>query len=138
MNKKVWLGFITAFVVFEVVEFLINGIILMNAYNSLQGVWRPDMSSKMWIFHIISIFNAFFFSFIFSKGYERKGIMEGLRYGFYIGVWISVGRAYGSYAMMAIPYSIALQWFVYGVIEYIIAGIALSIVFKERQKEATA
>ncbi len=137
MNKKVWLGFIVVFIVLEILMFLVDGVLLMSTYNSIQGVWRPDMNSKIWIYHVINIFTAFFFSFIFSKGYEKKGIMEGVRYGFYIGVWMSVGMAYGSYAMIAIPYSLALKWFIYGVIEYIIAGAALAMVFKEKSK-ATA
>jgi hypothetical protein len=134
MNKKVWLGFIVVFIVLEILMFVVDGVLLMSTYNSIQGVWRPDMNSKIWIYHVINIFTAFFFSFIFSKGYEKKGIMEGVRYGFYIGVWMSVGMAYGSYAMIAIPYSLALKWFIYGVIEYIIAGAALAMVFKEKPK----
>lgn len=70
------------------------------------------------------------------KGFENKGIMEGVRYGFYIRVWMSVGMAYGTYAMVAIPYSLALQWFIYGVIEYIIAGVALALVFKGGKPKA--
>ncbi|MFZ1081465.1 MAG: hypothetical protein WAO19_06015 [Candidatus Kryptoniota bacterium] len=138
MSKKVWLGFIAVFIVLEILMLLVDGVLLMNTYTSIQGVWRPDMDSKLWIYHVINIFTAFFFSFIFSKGYEKKGIMEGVRYGFYIGVWMSVGMAYGSYAMIAIPYSLALQWFIYGVLEYIIAGAALAMVFKERPKTTAA
>ncbi len=138
MNKKVWLGFIASFIVLEILMFLVNRVLLMSTYNSIQGVWRPDMNSKIWIYHVINIFNAFFFTFVFSKGYEKKGILEGVRYGFYIGVWLSVGMAYGSYAMIAIPYSLALQWFIYGVIEYMITGAVLAMVFKEKQKATAA
>ena len=38
-------------------------------------------------------------------------------------------RACGTYAMIAIPHSPALQWFIYGVVTYVIAGIA----YHERQ-----
>ena len=116
--------------------FLVDGVLLMSTYNSIQGVWRPDMTSKLWIYHVINIFTAFFFAFIFSKGYEKKGILEGVRYGFYIGVWMSIGMAYGTYAMIAIPYSLALQWFIYGVIEYVIAGGVLALVFREKPNAA--
>ncbi|MBM4159703.1 MAG: hypothetical protein FJ217_01245 [Ignavibacteria bacterium] len=101
-------------------------------YESLKDVSRPDIESKMWIYHVAMLIGAFFFSFVFSKGYEGKGIVEGVRYGFYIGVWLSTGMAYGTYAMIAIPYSLALQWFIYGVIQYIIFGILLALVFKKK------
>lgn len=135
MNKKVWLGFIAAFITFEVLGYVIHEVILASTYSSLN-IWRSDMASKMWIIHLVTLIGAFFFAFIFSKGYENKGIGEGVRYGFYIGFWMSTGMAYGTYAMVAIPYSLALQWFVYGLIEYIIAGIILAFVFGMKPKEA--
>jgi hypothetical protein len=137
MNKKVWIGSLVVFIVFGIISFIVNGILLKNAYIATQNLWRADMNSLMWIYYVINAVGAFFFTFIFSKGYEKKGIMEGVRYGFYIGVWISIGMAYGTYAMIAIPYAMALQWFIYGIIEYIIAGVALAMVFKEKP-QATA
>ncbi len=129
MGKKFWLGFVVVFIVLEILMYFVDGVLLASTYATVQ-IWRPDMMSLMWVYHVITLIGAFFFTFIFSKGFENKGIMEGVRYGFYIGVWMSVGMAYGTYAMVAIPYSLALQWFIYGVIEYIIAGVALALVFK--------
>ena len=130
--KKVWIGVIVVFILMLIFSYLVDSLILGSTYESLQNVWRPDMASKMWIFYVVMLFQAFFFSFIFSKGYEGKGIAEGVRYGLYIGIWMSVGMAYGSYAMIPIPYSLALQWFIYGVIEYVIFGIALALVFGKK------
>jgi hypothetical protein len=129
MTKKILLGFVVTFLAMEVLSFLVDSVLLGSTYQSLQNLWRPDMQSKMWIFHVVMLFQAFFFSFIFSKGFEGKGIGEGVRYGLYIGIWMSVGMAYGTYAMIAIPYSLALQWFIYGIIEYIIYGVLLALVF---------
>ncbi len=124
------------FIVLVVTSFLVNGVLLGSMYTSMQGIWRSDMNSLMWIYYVLNAVDAFFFTFIFSKGYEKKGIMEGVRYGFYIGVWLSMGMAYGTYAMIAIPYSLALQWFLYGIAEYVIAGVVLSLVFKEKAPAA--
>jgi hypothetical protein len=138
MNKKVVVGFIVVFVLMEVVSFVVNYLLLGSTYESLNHLWRPDMESKMWIFHVLMIIGAFFFTFIFSKGYEGKGIAEGVRYGLYIGIWMSIGKAYGTYAMIDIPYSLALQWFLYGTVEHIIYGIALALVFGGSSKEQPA
>ncbi|MGD1046579.1 MAG: hypothetical protein ABR936_14830 [Bacteroidota bacterium] len=134
--KKVLIGFVVTFILLEVLDILVHGVILMNAYQATQSVWRPDMMQKMWILHIVKIVVAFLVAFIFSKGYEGKGIIEGLRYGLYVGVLMSIGMAYGTYAMIAIPYSLALQWFIYGVIEYTIVGIALALVFGKKETPA--
>lgn len=132
MNKKVWLGFVAAFVTIEIIDMFVNFVILGSAYQATAQVWRPDMNSKLWIFHVVMLIGAFFFSFIFSKGFENKGLAEGVRYGTYIGIWLGVGKAYGTYAMIAIPYSLALQWFIYSIIEYVIAGIVLALIFKPK------
>ena len=134
--KKVWIGSLAVFIVFGIISFLVNGVILKDAYISTQNLWRTDMNSLIWIYYVINAVGAFFFTFIFSKGYEKKGIMEGVRYGFYIGVWMSIGMAYGTYAMIAIPYTMALQWFIYGIIEYMVAGAVLAMVFKEKKQAA--
>jgi hypothetical protein len=129
--KKILIGTVVVFIALGILSYIVDGLILGSTYQSLSQLWRPDMQSKMWIYYVIMIVGAFFFSFIFSKGYENKGIMEGVRYGLYIGIWMSIGMAYGTYAMIDIPHSLALQWFFYGIIEYVICGILLSLVFKK-------
>ncbi len=132
--KKVLLGFVAVLIVFEILSYVEHGLILRSAYESSRSIFRPDMDSLMWIYQVLMVVGAFFFSFIFSKGYEKKGVGEGIRYGLYMGIWLSLGMAYGTYAMMAIPYSLALQWFIYGIITYIIAGIVLSLVYRPMAK----
>jgi len=129
MGKKFWIGFVAVFVAMEIMMFLVHGVILRSTYQATQSVWRPDMMSLMWIYHVLAVIGAFFFTFVFSKGYEGRGALEGARYGLYIGIWMSSGMAYGSYAMINIPYSLALQWFIYGVIEFIIYGVLLALVY---------
>jgi len=137
MSKKVLLGALAVFVVFMVMDFIVHGKLLESAYQETQSMWRPDMMSKMWIFWVVRLVTAYFFVLIFSKGYENKGLMEGVRYGLYAGVMLSVGYAYGSYASFPMPYSMALQWFLYGVATYVIAGVALAWVFSSKMAAST-
>ncbi len=136
MKKKMWLGFVVTFIVLEILEYVIYSLLMGPSWAATKSLWREDMGSKWYIYIITTLIGSFFFSFIFSKGYEGKGVAEGIRYGTYIGIWLSVGMAYGTYGMVAIPYSMALQWFIYGVIEYIIAGAVLAMVFGKKAAEA--
>jgi hypothetical protein len=131
--KKVLIGAVVVFVILEVLDMLIHGVILGSVYATIPNVWRPDMMDKMWVLHIVKVVVSFFFALIFSKGYEGKGIIEGVRYGLYVGLMMGVGMAYGTYAMIAIPYSLALQWFIFAVFEYIIAGVGLTLVYGKRK-----
>jgi len=82
---------------------------------------------------VILVVGAFFFTFIYGYGHEGKGIMEGARFGLYIGIWMSMGMAYGTYAMVAIPYSMALKWFLFGIVQYIIMGIVVAAVYGKKK-----
>ncbi len=129
MNKKVWIGFVVVFVVIALLEFIVNEFLLKGAYQETAQLWRPEAEVKVWLFFVVYLFEAFFVSIIFSKGYEGKGIAEGARFGFYVGMLLAVPMAYGSYGAMPITYSLALQWFLYGLIEFVIVGIVLALVF---------
>lgn len=132
MNKKLWVGFVTVFVTTQVLEGLVNFFLLDPVYSSYSHIWRPISEMKLWMLPVTGMFFSFFFVFIFSKGYEGKGISEGIRYGFYVALMVALPNAYGNYAIMQIPYTLALQWFTYDTLEYVIAGAILSGVFSLR------
>jgi hypothetical protein len=129
MTKKLWLGIVAVFVVLSVCETIVNLLLLSSAYQATAALWRPMAEMKVWLFYVVYLFIAFFFTLIFSKGYEGKGIVEGLRYGFYVGMMMAVPAAYGMYGAMPIPYSMALQWFLYGLVEYLLCGMVVALVY---------
>ncbi|HUI11377.1 MAG TPA: hypothetical protein VL221_13685 [Bacteroidota bacterium] len=137
MTKKFWLAFVAVFVADMVLSFIVYGFILGDQFKALP-VWRPDMNSLQWIYPVLSFIGAFFFTLIFSKGYEGKGILEGVRYGLYIGIWLSLGMAYGTYAMVAVPYGITLEWFLLGVVSYVVLGIVVALVYGGKKPAAAA
>lgn len=134
MSRKLLIAFVAVFVFFEIYSFIVDGMLLGPTYESLRSLWRPDMDRLMWVYQVIMLIGAFFFVLVFSKGYEGKGIPEGVRYGLYIGIWMGVGMAYGTYAMIAIPYSLAVSWFISSIVMYVIAGIIAAMIYG---KEAT-
>ena len=134
--KKMLIGFVAVFVTLEVLDMIIHGVILMSTYMAMQNVWRTDMMAKMWVLHVVKIITAFFFAVIFSKGYENKGIMEGIRYGFYVGMIVASGFALGSYASFPIPHMLAIYWFLLTLVEYVIAGVVIAQVYKQVKEAA--
>ncbi len=129
MKKQIIIGWIAIYVLLSVLDMIVHGMILSGAYTTMANVWRPDMMEKMWIIWLVRAITTFFIVFIFAKGYEGKGWMEGLRYGVYIGLLMATPYAYGSYASYPVPYAVAVQWFIYAFVEYVLAGIMLGVVF---------
>jgi len=130
--NKVWVGAGVVFALLVILGMVIHGVLLSSTYSTMEGMVRPEAEMKMWIIFVVDAVVAFLFTLIFSKGYENKGIAEGVRYGAYIGVMFGISMGYGSYASMPIPYYLALQWFLYSIVEYIICGVALAMVFKTK------
>lgn len=131
MNLKKFLtGGIVIFIIFQLLDFLVHNIILGNTYMSMTNVWRPDMMSKMWIMYASSFVFSFLMMYVFIKGYEARGIMEGVRFGIVIGLMTNGMGAFYQYAVYPLPFSLIIQWFLYGLVEFIIAGVAASLIYK--------
>jgi len=128
--KRYLLASVAVFVTGMVLDQLIHNVILKATYESLKHLWRPDMDSLMWIRPVMGLILSFLLTYIFIKGYEGQGIMEGVRFGAVMGLFTSIPMAYGTYIIIAIPYPLAFQWFVYGLIEYILFGIVLAAIYK--------
>ena len=140
MNRKVWIGFIAVYIVMNVTNMIIHMGLLSSVYASepVMKIMRPAADGKTWIYFLTSAFTSFFFSLIFSKGYEGKGIAEGLRYGLYVGLMMVTPMAYASYAMYPVPYSLAMQWFLYGMVQYLILGVVVALISGSKPKVAAS
>lgn len=131
-KKKVLFGAVILFVLFNIGSYVIHQVLLSADYRAQDKLWRPDMADKMWIFQIIFLVQAYFLSFLFSRGYEGRGWIEGLRFGVILGLLIEIPAAYGMYAILPIPYWLALKSFVFGLIEITAAGLALGFIFQKK------
>lgn len=130
MNTKRFLaGGVAVFVIFQICDFIIHGVILGNLYMSMT-VWRPEMMSLMWIMYLISFIFSFFMMYVFVKGYEGRGVFEGVRFGIIIGLMTNGSGAFYQYVVYPLPLSLVLQWFGYGLVEFILAGIAAAAIYR--------
>ena len=85
--KRFVIASIVVIIVIQAVDWLVHGVLLSGWYAEIKGVWRPDMMNLMWVQVLATLFFSFMFVFIFTRGYEGKGIPEGIRYGLYIASW---------------------------------------------------
>ncbi len=126
--KRFLIASVVVYVVYQILGFLIHNVILSGLYESLQNLWRSDQ--RTWIIWLTGLIWAVLFTFFYTKGYEGKGVMEGVRYGLWIGLFISIPMAFNLYVVLPVPGSLALQWFIYGLLQTIICGTVLAIVYK--------
>lgn len=100
MNKKIWISAVAVFVTARIIEGFLNLYFLGPVYSSYPRIWSPHAEIKLWTLPLGGMFFSFFFAFILSKGYEDKGVLDGVWYGFYIVLLVALPTSAGNYAMM--------------------------------------
>ena len=128
--KKFLIAFVVIYIAGLVISIIIHGLILASTYEQLSHIWRPDMDRLMWVQWVTALFLSFFFVYIFAKGYEGKGIMEGVRYGLVIWAFLSIPSYYGQYVMYPLPYSLVWKWLISDLVMLVILGIIVAVLYK--------
>jgi hypothetical protein len=134
--KKFWVAALLVYVVFAVTTFIIHSLILGGYYTKPDVVnsWRPEeeMNKYGWVRFVTMAVFAFFFTFIFAKGYERKGIMEGVRYGIYIALFVFFVTSFDEFIVFPIPYAVVWYWIIAGLVQSVLMGIIAALVYKPK------
>ncbi len=129
-TKKMVFASLAVFVGFEIMDYIIHNVILSPVYAQLANLWRPDMMSKMWLMALSTLVMSVMFVYIFIKGYENKGIAEGLCFGIVAGLFMNFIGMFSQYVMYPIPFSLAFTWFIFGMFEFSVAGIIAALIYK--------
>ena len=128
------LGSVVVALYFYLYEWLLHGIIMSKSYNEQMSLFRPDAESGIFLFWMLLglVIMAFGFCFIFLKGYENKGIGEGFRYGFYVGLAFTVTNVLIEYSVFPFPGSWVISWIIGYLIMMILAGIIFAAIYKPK------
>jgi hypothetical protein len=131
-NKTFWIGLAVLFVVAQAIGYVVHQVWLSDTYEALASAFRPqaEMMDMMWIMMLTGLGVLFFFCYIFTKGYEGKGIAEGVRYGALMGLFVGLPSAVDVYVIYPITAELAMIWYVSGVISFVIFGAIFAAIYK--------
>ena len=132
MIKKIGMAIVSVFVLWSVLDFVIHGIILFDAYNATAELWRPMEEMKMGLMYIVGFIAAIVFVLIYALFFKEKNIKIALKYGLLFGVFTGISMGYGTYSVMPIPYSMALTWFLGAVIEVTLGGLIIGLIIHDK------
>lgn len=131
MVKKIILAIVVVFVGWGVLDFIIHGVILKEAYQETMEFWRPQAEMKLTLMYIVSLLCSAGFVLTYHWFVSNKSTMTGLKFGLMWGIVAGLSMGYGSYSVMPIPYSMALTWFLGTLVEMGFAGWITGMVVKE-------
>lgn len=122
---------IAVFTFVFIYEWILHGYLLAGLYESIPALWRTktEMPGYMLWLMLGQLVFTIMFCYIFLKGYENKGLMEGVRYGILIGL-LFIGPNLIFYAVQPLPVSLVVYWCIGGLVETIIAGVILASIYK--------
>jgi len=105
---------------------------LSGLYQS-STIWRPqdEMIRLMWVMHVANFFQTVGFVYIYYKLIDKKSPFRGIWYGLTFGFISGMGMGFATYAMVPMPYMLALSWFFGAIVIYGIAGWVTGMMIKE-------
>lgn len=130
MVKKILLGGLAIFVAWEVLDFLIHGVILGSTYATLGNMFRAQADMKMGLMAAVTLIGALAFAAVYAWFVSPKSLVTGVKYGLVWGFGGGVMMGYGSYAAMPVPYVMALAWFLGSWVEFTVAGLLAGLIIK--------
>lgn len=131
MSKRALIAVVVIFIAFVAMDFVLHGVILERYYAQSSELWRPQDQMIGWLLWVAVLVGAAAFVYVYDRFFAVKGMKTAVVYGLVFGIGSGIGMGYGSYAVMPIPYAIALGWFLGTVVEALVAGVLLGTIVKE-------
>ena len=131
-NKTFWIGLIVVYIVIQALGYVIHEVMMGDTYEGLASIFRPDaeMMDMMWMMMVSSAVMMFMFCYIFTRGYEGKGTMEGVRFGALIGFLMAGPMSIDQHVIYPLPADVASIWLISGIVSFMIAGAVFAAIYK--------
>lgn len=129
--KQLGAAIVAVFLAWSITDFLIHGVLLMPTYEATSHLWRPLDEMKNWILSLVTFIAAGGFVKIYALLCSPKTLCRGALFGLIWGVVAGVSMGYGTYAVMPLPYYLALSWFLGTTLQGLLGGIIVAAIVKE-------
>lgn len=124
--KKFLISLLIIWIALELTGYLIHMVFLRDEYlsESFKTILRPQdqLAANMWLIWFADLVWSFFFITIYLKGFRRRGLIDGLKYGAYIGVFCGFVNSIKTYALSPFPYVVIFYWFLFSMIQSVLLG----------------
>jgi hypothetical protein len=123
---------IAATVVDAAYGYLVWGKVLAGEFDRYPAIYRlGDETTAFPLMFAGILVGMFFAAWIYAKGYEGgSGLTEGLRFGILMGLFLAAYFAGVNYGTMRIGKKMALTYAAGGFGEWLLAGLAIGLVYK--------
>lgn len=125
-------------VLFFGMDMFFHSYCMKKIYEVNMQLFRPmeEMMKFAWVGYLGYLFFGLLFTCIYSKGYEegKSRVGQGLRYGFWMGLFLWGTHLLMSYPYMPYPNRIYRDWFAIGMVEFLVLGFVLGFLYQPKAK----
>ena len=131
-NQKYLIAGLAAGVWIFLYGFVANAIVLADywAQSSGAALMRPEGQEVMWAIVVSCLLQGFALAYIFTRGYEGKGIGEGVRFGVLI-AWFVAAMYLLWYALQPVALGDSIMGMVVDGVMYVTTGVVLALTYKK-------
>jgi hypothetical protein len=132
-SKRFALSTLAVFVTIFVTDFLIHGVLLKGMYSQTAQLWRSEseMGTYFPIMMLSQLLLAGAITYVFPKGYERKGLGEGVRYGLCLFALFGA-HTLGMIAWLPITVGLLVAWLAAWAVQSLSVGVVCAAVYKAK------
>jgi len=128
--KKILFTIMLVYLTQQLLNYLLHILILGSTYASLPHLWRQDVLNKIWIRLVTDLIFSIFFVYLFVRGYQNRGVKEGIRFGIIVACLYAIPIYYGQYIIYPLPSLLIVEWVFFGFITYMILGVVCAMFYK--------
>lgn len=131
--KRYWIAAAAVLVLAKgLVATLFFGVIFDSVYDQALPCARPEGSEVHAAGLICMIAWSLALTFIYTKGHQNKGWMEGVRFGLVVWIFYFVPMLTGFYGYYAMPFNWLTAGLVSGLAESLTAGLLVALIYKSK------
>jgi hypothetical protein len=122
------------FILFSIMQYIVQGIFLMPTFPEIFPAAPATQSPGTIVLYtyLARALFAIMFVYIFAHGFEGKaGIVEGVRYGFWVALMIQGPAVLAALVVLNQPAGGLVGSGVAGMVQYILCGILANMLYKK-------
>ena len=131
MNKRIVIGILAVFVAWQVLDFVLHGLVLASTYRQTAELWRPMVEMKMGLMRVVGLVASVCFVCLYAWLVRPKSWAAGLSYGLIFGAANGFSMGFGTYSVMPLPESLAVAWCIGTIVETAVAGLLVGWIVKD-------
>jgi hypothetical protein len=128
--KRILVAVLAVFVVWQLLGFVLHGLILAQAYQETASLWRPTNEMKQGVLWLSGLVAAAAFVCIYAGLVHQRSVSTGLKYGMLFGVGAGASMGFGTYSVMPITFFLAVAWFLGTLVNGALGGLLVGWLVK--------